>query len=109
MGQRQDDLEQPGQVDVRSVRIGEREQVFRRHMPTAEHDLAQAQIEEDIRLVHRNEAAPSNEKQEQCDHARPSCPSRASAQQAKLRARQVKPVMRRLRHRQKPRLTSPNR
>jgi hypothetical protein len=88
MDQRKDDLEQPSQVDVRGVRIGEREQVFRRHAPAAEYHLAQAQIEKDVCLVHRNEATPSHEKQEQRDHARPSCPSRASAQQAKLGARQ---------------------
>jgi hypothetical protein len=65
-------------VFVRST--GERKQVLRRHAPTAEDKLTQAQIEEDIRLVHRNEAAPSDEKQEQCDHARPSCPSWPSVQ-----------------------------
>jgi len=80
IGKREDDLKQPRQIDVGRVWVRKRKQILRRDAPTPKNEFAQAQIEKDIGLVHRNEAAPSHEEQEQYDHARPSCPSCASAQ-----------------------------
>ena len=85
MRQREHDLEKPREIYVRGVRMRERQQILRRHPVRAEDDFAEAQIEKQIGLVHRDEAAPGHEQEQKQDHARPSCPSCRRAQLASAR------------------------
>ena len=62
--EREDDLEQPGQVDVAGVGLRERQEIRPRHGVVVQHDLAQAQVEEQIGLVHRDQAAARDEQQQ---------------------------------------------
>ena len=63
MGKREHDLEEPGQVDVGGRGIGEGEQILGWHVTGRKDDLSQPQVEKQIRLVHRHQAAP-RDKQE---------------------------------------------
>jgi hypothetical protein len=59
--QRQHDLEEPGQVDLRLTGPGERQEIGLRDVAGLQRDLAQAQIEKYIGLVHGHQAAPGHE------------------------------------------------
>ena len=70
--QRQDDLEQPRQVHVAEVGVRERQQVRARDRVARQDDLAQTQIEEQVRLIHRDQAAARHEDQQRRQqHGRP--------------------------------------
>jgi len=74
VGEGQDDLEQPGQVDVAGVGEGERQEVGARDRVRLEHDLAEPQVEEEIGLVHGDEAATGDEQHERAERDRFSAP-----------------------------------
>ena len=64
IGEREDDLEQPGQVQIARIGVGEGEQVRARNGVVPEDEIAEPQVEEEIGLVHRDEAASGDEQQE---------------------------------------------